>query len=169
MRTPVDDSFASIYKSFFIVFNENFLNSLGTAFIHSKTLSLPVTGRTKFFQLFNNASAVLLSPVPCTFKKFFSSQIVFSKTFFSHCLNNFCFCCNGSMVSSGNPQCTITRHSFPTNKNILQGIVQRMPHMELACDIRGRNNDSIRFLLRIPFSMKAVIVGPVFIDFVLNF
>ena len=50
--------------AFFVHLHEHFGHSLVTALIHGETLSVPVTGRTQLFKLFDNTSAVFLLPLP---------------------------------------------------------------------------------------------------------
>ena len=52
LRAPVDDALATVDQTFLVILDENFLDCLAAAFVHGKTLSGPVTGRTQLFQLF---------------------------------------------------------------------------------------------------------------------
>ena len=81
-RTPVDNTGASINISFFIELDKDFFYCLGASLIQCETLSVPVCGRTELFQLADNPSAVLFSPLPGTFQKTFSSKLIFVDTFF---------------------------------------------------------------------------------------
>ena len=72
------------------------------------------------------------------------------------------------MVCSGLPECIISLHSFKTDQNILHGIVQRMPHMQLSSDIRGRNDDGKRFLALVYFRMKIFLIQPFLVQTILN-
>ena len=72
------------------------------------------------------------------------------------------------MVCSGLPECIISLHSLKANQNILHGIVQRMPHMQLSSDIRGRNDDGKRFLALVYFRMKIFLIQPFLVQTILN-
>ena len=72
------------------------------------------------------------------------------------------------MVCSGLPERIISLHSLKTDQNILHGIVQRMPHMQLSSDIRGRNDDGKRFLALVYFRMKIFLIQPFLVQTILN-
>ena len=160
LRTPVDDTFASVNKSLFVKTNENLFNSLVTALVHSKALTLPVCRRTNLAKLFYNTSAVLFFPFPCTLKEFFTSDVLFGDTLLTHSLNNFSLGCDRSVVCAGKPQCAVSLHSFKSDKNILQGIVECVTHMELTCDVRRRHNDSIRLFILVYLCVKKAVIHP---------
>ena len=68
------------------------------------------------------------------------------------------------MVGAGLPQCVVTLHSLITDQNILHGVVQCMPHVELSCDIWGRDHDSEGCLTVIYLRMKILFVKPLLIQ-----
>ena len=167
-RTPVDDSCTLVNPAFFMHFTENFRNSLVAAFIHGKTLSVPVAGRAQFFQLGNDTSAVLFFPLPCALQKAFTTQIMLINSLFFQRFDNFYFCCDGSMVCTWLPKCIVSLHSLITDQNILHGIVQCMAHMQLSCDIWGWNHNGKWFLGMIYFGMEILLFQPFGISAILN-
>ena len=74
-RTPVDNTGALVNPIFRIQLNKDILYRFRAAFIHRKTLSLPVCGRTELAKLFYNPSAVLISPLPALLQKFLSGKV----------------------------------------------------------------------------------------------
>ena len=68
------------------------------------------------------------------------------------------------MVGAGLPQCVVALHSLITDQNILHGVVQCMPHVELSCDIWGRDHDSEGSLTVIYLRMKILFVKPLLIQ-----
>ena len=68
------------------------------------------------------------------------------------------------MVGAGLPQCVVTLHSLITDQDILHGVVQCMPHVELSCDIWGRDHDGEGGLTVIYLRMKILFVQPLLIQ-----
>ena len=68
------------------------------------------------------------------------------------------------MVGAGLPQCVVALHSLITDQDILHGVVQCMPHVELSCDIWGRDHDSEGSLTVIYLRMKILFVKPLLIQ-----
>ena len=58
--------------------------------------------------------------------------------------------------------------SLVTDQNILQGIVERMPHVQLAGDIWRRQHDAVRFFFRICFIMEYTMIFPEAIPFLFD-
>ena len=63
-------------------FAEYFCHGSVAAFVHSKTLSVPVTGRTELFQLPDNPAAILFFPFPGSFQKTIPAKILFLNALF---------------------------------------------------------------------------------------
>ena len=68
------------------------------------------------------------------------------------------------VVSAGLPQCVVALHSLITDQDILHGVVQCMPHVELSCDIWGRDHDSEGSLTVIYLRMEILFVKPLLIQ-----
>ena len=169
MRAPIYHTVTTINKVLFIKPYKYFSYSLTATLVKSEAFSVPIAGRAHFFQLFNNSATVLFFPIPCTFKKFFTSEVILSNTLFTHSLNNLSLCCDRSMVGAGKPQCIVACHSVITDKNILKCIIKCMTHMKLACNIRRRNNYCISLFAFFSFSVKILFITPKLIGTVLNF
>ena len=85
-------------------------------------------------------------------------------TFFLQLLDDLDLGSDTCMVGAGLPQCVVTLHSLITDQNILHGVVQCMPHVELSCDIWGRDHDSEGCLTVIYLRMKILFVKPLLIQ-----
>ena len=57
---------------------------------------------------------------------------------------------------------------FVANENVLQGFVQRVSHVELTCDVGGRNDDRKMFCFIFDVGRKIALVAPILIDLVLK-
>ena len=68
----------------------------------------------------------------------------------------------------GHPQSLVALHALGTDQDILKDLVKRMTDMELAGDVRRRDNDGIGFLFRIDFGMEEAGVVPEAVQLVLD-
>ena len=159
-RTPVNNPAAFINPSFLVHLAEHLGNGLITALIHSKTLPVPVAGRTQLLQLADDPSAVLFFPLPGTFQEALASQIFLRDTFFLQFLDNADLRRDRSMVRTRLPERIVALHPFISDQYILHGIIQCMSHMKLACNIRRGNNDGKGFLRLIYFRMEVLLIQP---------
>ena len=67
------------------------------------------------------------------------------------------------MICSRLPQCIVSLHFFKADQDILQSLIQCMPHMEFTRNIGRRNHDRKRFFAVIHFCMKIFVVKPLLV------
>ena len=89
---------------------------------------------------------------------------MFVNAFFLQLLDDLDLGSDTCMVGAGLPQRVVALHSLITDQNILHGVVQCMPHVELSGDIWGRDHDSEGSLTMIYLRMKILFVKPLLIQ-----
>ena len=127
---PVGNAGAFVNQAFFVQGAEHFTYSLRAAFIHGKAFAFPVAGNAQAFQLVDDTVAVLVFPNPNAFQEFFTTKVIASFVFFF--FDYFFYFDLGSkacVVIARHPQGVVTHHTVPTDKNILQGVVQCVTHV----------------------------------------
>ena len=72
------------------------------------------------------------------------------------------------MVIAGEPDCIIPHHTVPADQDILQRVVQGMPHVQLSRNIGRRNDNGKRFSVRVRFRVEIFILFPELIPFLLH-
>ena len=78
-------------------------------------------------------------------QKLATAQIGFLNTLCGQLIHYLGFGSNRGMVGSRHPASILTFHTCTTNKNILNGIIKHMSHVQHTGDVRGRNDDGVRF------------------------
>ena len=167
-RTPVNDPGSFIDIAFLIQADKYFLYCFGTSFIHGKTLSVPVAGYAQFLQLPFDRSCIFFFPLPGSLQEFFSSQLFFVNSLFLQLIRNLHLGRNCCMVRSRDPEGIISLHSLIADQDILQCIVQRVPHMKLSGYIRRGHYGCKRFSASVYFCMKIFVLTPFVIKFWFN-
>ena len=161
MRTPVDYAVATVNQSFLVVTHECVENRRRAVFVHCKGFFRPVAGSAETFELFDYSSAVLFFPRPCAFEEPVSAYVGFGESFFLlHLLDDFDLGRNGRVVGAGKPKRFITRHSFETDNNILNGLVERVSHMKLSRDVGRRHHNGERFFFVVGVSLEELTLLP---------
>ena len=64
------------------------------------------------------------------------------------------------MIGAGQPQGLVALHAAPADQRVLKSIIQRVPHMQLAGDIGGRNDDGVGFLFAFGIGVEVVFIQP---------
>jgi len=59
-------------------------------------------------------------------------------------LLDLCLRCNARMVAARHPKSIIALHAPPADQDVLQGFVERVPHVELPRHIRRRDHHTVR-------------------------
>ena len=81
-RTPVDDPGSFIDIAFLIKTDKDFLYCFGTALVHGKTFSVPVSRSTQLLQLIDDLSTIFFFPGPGIFQEFFPADLIFIDSLF---------------------------------------------------------------------------------------
>ncbi|MPN25174.1 hypothetical protein SDC9_172581 [bioreactor metagenome] len=100
-------------------------------------------------------------------EELFARKVGFFYSFGSKLGHHFRFGSNGCVIGSGNPASIFPLHSCAAHQDILNGIVEHMPHVQDSGDVGGRNYNRIRFTF-IGFGVKQFVLHPVFIPFVFH-
>ncbi|MBA7699272.1 hypothetical protein ES703_107963 [subsurface metagenome] len=137
-RIPVDKALAAVNQSLFVKAHKGFDDGPGVGLIHGEYLSAPVAGTSQAFELLKNSAAICVSPIPGPLKEFLPPQGLFIEPLLLQCRNDLGFSSNTGVVGTRQPEGIVTQHSGAADQDILNGVVQHMPHMQDAGDIRRR-------------------------------
>ena len=141
MRTPVDDAVAAVDQALLVQIDEHFAHGAGTALVKGEPLARPIAGSAQLFELTGNAGLVFILPLPNALQELFAPQVVAGQALFlTQAFLHLDLRGNTGVVGAGNPNGVVSLHSLIANKNILQGFVQRVTHMELSRNVGGRND-----------------------------
>ena len=100
-------------------------------------------------------------------QKFLTGEVGLFDAFCSKLGHNLRLGGNCGMVSAGHPQGVLAHHSGTADKDVLDSIVQHMPHVKHSCHVWRRNDNRVGFAF-IRLGMKQVVLHPVAVPFVLN-
>ena len=167
-RTPVDDPGTLVNISFVIQADKHFFYGFGTALVHCKPLSVPVAGYAQLFQLSLDRSRVFFLPLPGSLQESFPSQFLLVNTFLFQLVSNFNFRGNSRVIRPRNPEGIVSFHSFVSDQDILQCVVQRVPHVKLSRNIRRRHYRSKGFSAPVHLCVEIFVLTPFLIQLFFN-
>ena len=115
----------------------------GQAVIHGETLAAPVAGRAEPPQLAGDGAARFRLPAPDPPDERLAAEIVAGLSLglelaLDHHLGR-----DPRVVGPRLPERVLALHAGKADQDVLQRVVERMPHMEAARDIGRRNDDRI--------------------------
>ena len=146
-RTPVDDVVTAVDQILVVQAHEHFGHRIAEALVHRETLALPVTGRAQPLQLANDGAAILFAPVPDTFDEGIAPQVLARLAFLLEGPFHDVLGRDTGVVRPGHPDGVETAHAVPAHQDILDGVVQGMPHVQDARHIGRRDHHAIGFAL----------------------
>ncbi len=167
-RTPVDHAGSLVDIAFLVHLHKHIRHGPVAALIHGKSFPVPVAGGTQLLQLGNNAPAVFFFPVPGPFQKLLPSQFMLVYALGFQGLRDLHLSGNGGVIRARLPQGVKSLHPLKTDNNILHGIVQGMAHVQLPCNIWGRNHNGERCSVMVHLCMKIFFLQPLLIQSVLQ-
>ncbi len=143
---PIHDIIAPVDQSLTVEGDEYLSDRIRQTLVHGEPDPVPVAGGAQALELTDDKPAVLLSPLPDLVDERLPAQIVPRYAFrrqglFHHVLRS-----DTGMVGTRHPQRVVSVHPLVADHDVLQGIVQCMPHVEDAGDVRGRDHDGVRLL-----------------------
>ena len=143
-RIPVDHTEAAVNQPFLIQIAEHFRHRLGAEWVHRECGAVPVAGATQLAKLLQDDTAVVVSPVPGMLQELLTSKVGFLYALSSQLGNHLGFGGNGSVVGAGHPAGVLALHTGAAHQDILDSLVEHMPHMEHTGNVWRRDNHGIR-------------------------
>ena len=168
-RIPVDQPFAAINQTLFIQADKHLGHHFGSLGIHGEVFAIPVGGRTQTAHLAGDARAGFFFPFPHFFQKFLAPQVVTGHFLRIQLALDHNLRCNTGMIGAGNPGRIEAAHAVIARQAIHDGLVERMPHVQGAGDIRWRQLDGERGFVILHFGGEIPALlplrAPEFLDF----
>ena len=144
-RAPIHHPFAAINEPLFIQVHEHPLHASRVILIHRESQPRPVTARAELFQLLDDDAAVLLFPFPNVLEQLLASEIIamLHSAFLAQLALHHILRRDARMIRPRQPKHLLAIHPRLARQNVLNSVVEDVPHVEHSCDIRRRNYNRI--------------------------
>ncbi len=143
-RAPVDDPFGPVDQSVVEHLLEDGLHRGGQAVVQGEPLAAPVDGIAEPLHLAEDRAAGLVLPVPDLLDEQFTAEVVPGLAVDSELLLDHVLGGDARVIHAGEPQHLVTGHPAPASKHIHQGLIQRVPDVQISGDVRRRQHDRER-------------------------
>ena len=164
LGVPVDHAQAPIDKSLVVEVNKHLDDTLGAFLVHGEGRTVPVTAGTQTAQLLQDDASVLVGPGPGMLQELLTCQVVLLDALLGQFLHHLCLGGNRSVVSTRHPACILAFHAGTTYKNVLDGVVQHVAHMQHTGHIGRWDDDGIWFAA-IGLTAEKLVVQPILVPF----
>ena len=146
-RAPVRDARALIDQSFFIEAHKDFADGAAAALVHREALAVPVERGAERTQLEHDAAAELLLPVPDALEELLAAELIAVRALLAQRALYLRLRRDAGVIATRDPNRVVALHAVVADQDVLQRVVERMAHVQLARDIRRRDDHAVRLLV----------------------
>ena len=138
---PVDDALAAVDEPVVVPVAEDAAHGFGVIGVHGEALVLEVDGASHTTNLLLDDATVLVGPVPARIDERLAAHLKAVLAFVLELLVHLGLRGDAGMVGAEDPARGAAAHTRLAHDGVLDGIVERVSHMELARDVRRRDDD----------------------------
>ncbi len=139
---PVHQPLVFVDQPVAMQFDEHFHDGPRQALVHGETLARPVAGGAQPLQLVDDDAAALVLPLPDALEEFLPPHLAAAGLLALHQLPlHHHLGRDAGMIGAGLPQHVAAAHPLEAAEDVLQGVVERMPHVQRARHVRRRDHD----------------------------
>ncbi len=142
---PVHHALAAVDEALLIQLHEDLLHATRVGRVHGEPLPRPIARAAQLLELLDDDAAVLLLPGPDLFEEFLPAQVVavlhhalLAERLFHHGLRG-----DAGVVGAGQPEHFLAVHARLAGKDVLDGVVEHVPHVQHARDVGRRDDDGV--------------------------
>ena len=145
-RAPVDDPLAAVDQALFEQLDEDMAHPFRVGGVHREPFAAPIARATEPFELLDDDVAVLGLEIPDALEKLVAAEVAagFALGFAEFALD-FRLGGDAGVVGAGQPQDFLAKLAGAAGQDVLKRVVQDVPEMQDAGDIRRRDDDRIPF------------------------
>ena len=145
LRIPVDQPLVLVDQALAVELDEHLPHGAGEALVHGEAFAGPVARGAETAQLVDDGGAGFLLPFPDAAHEFLAPQLpaggfaLGGKLALDHHLRG-----DAGMIGARLPEHVLAAHALEAHQHVLDGVVQRMAHVQRAGDVGRRNDDAER-------------------------
>ena len=145
LGVPVDQPLVLVDEALPVELHEHLEHRARKSLVHGEAFARPVAGGTQALELLDDGAARFRLPRPHLFEEFFAPErapaglLALHELALDHHLGG-----DAGVIGAGLPQHVAAAHALEAHQHVLEGVVERMAHMQRAGDVGRRDDDGIR-------------------------
>ena len=143
-RAPVDDVVALVDQALLPEAHEDLAHRPREAGVHGEALPRPVARGPQPLELADDGAARFLLPLPDARRERLAPEVFLRLALQRELLLDLDLGGDPRVVRAGKPERIEAVHALVADQDVLEGIVERMPPVQRAGDIRRRDHDRVR-------------------------
>ena len=163
-RAPIGDALAAIDKPLLVEIDESRAHGAAGAVVERERRAGPVAGCADALNLFIDAAAVLIDPLPDALYELIAAEVVARNAVGGkHALDDD-LSGDAGVVGAGQIQRRFAAHAMPAHNQVFDRDSERVSHMEFARHIGRRHNDGEGLLGAVDPRREVAAVQPEIVD-----
>ena len=143
-RTPVDDALAAVDEALVEPVDEDLAHGQLVARVHREPLVRVVARAAHRLELADDRRAVLAPPLPARLDEPLAPDVVARQPLLGELLLDLVLRRDACVIRADDPAGRPADHALTPNHDVLDGVVQRVAHVQRAGDVGRRNHDRVR-------------------------
>ncbi len=142
LRVPIDQALVLVDQAGAVEVDEDLAHGARQSLVHGEAEPRPVAGAAEPLELADDGVARLLLPLPDAADERLAPEraavrlLPLHQLALDHHLGG-----DAGVIGAGLPQHVAPAHALEAHQNVLQRVVEGVPHMERARHVRGRNDN----------------------------
>ena len=146
MRAPVHDALAAVDQVVVVPVGEHLAHGARIVGIEREVLVVVIAGAPHALDLVHDGVAVFLAPLPAFLDERLAADLQARDALVGQLLVDLGLRGDASMVGAEDPARRATLHARVTRAGVLDGVVERMAHVQHARDVGRRDDDGVRMV-----------------------
>jgi hypothetical protein len=143
LAVPVDQTLVLEDQPVAVEVDEHLAHRRGQAVVHGETLARPVGGGAETMELLADETAGALLPGPNPLDEPVAAEVAPGDALLRQLTLDHHLGGDAGMVAARLPQDRPAEHALKADQAVLNGVVEGMPHVQAAGDVRRRNHDAV--------------------------
>ena len=143
MRAPVDDALAAVDEAVVVPVGEHLAHGVRVIVVEREVLVVVVARAAHALDLAHDGVAVLLAPLPAGLDELLAADLQARDALVGELLVDLRLRGDARMVGAEHPARRTALHARMARARVLDGVVERMAHVQHARDVGRRNDDGV--------------------------
>ena len=139
LGVPIDHAQAAVDVPLGVQVEEGVDDAAGVVLVQREVGAVPVAAGSEFAELLQDDAAVFAGPIPRVLEEGVAAEVGLLDALVAELADHLGFRGDGGVVGSRHPAGVLALHPRAADKDILDGVVQHVAHVEHAGDV-GRGN-----------------------------
>ena len=143
LGVPVDQPLVPIDQPLLVKLDKHPADGPVEALVHGEAFLCPVGRGAEAAELAGDGTAGFGLPFPNPLHELFAAEIVAGELFRRHLSLHHHLGGDARMIRAGLPERVQALHALPADEDVLKGVIEGVPHVQAAGDVRRRHHDAV--------------------------